>query len=73
MTEKDEGPGERFQTTLSGEMMNWLEALAKVRAYGRTVPAIGRAFIEAGVRKAIVDGFITKEDGLGERPKKTKT
>jgi hypothetical protein len=69
--DEDDGPGIRFQTTLSVEMTNWLKAVAKTRVYGRTVPAVGRSFIETGVRKAIVDGFITKEDGLGEQTKKT--
>jgi hypothetical protein len=58
-----EPPGIRFQTTLSVEMTNWLKALARARVYGRTEPAVGRALIEAGIRQAIKDGFITKEDG----------
>jgi hypothetical protein len=52
-------------------MTNWLKALAKTHAFGGTVPAVGRAFTDAGVREAIVDGFISKEDGLGDRPGKT--
>ncbi len=61
----DEGPSVRFQTSISPEMENWLKALASARVYGRTVAAVGRALIEAGVRQAIKDGFISKEDGAG--------
>jgi hypothetical protein len=65
----DEGPSIRFQTTLSVEMTNWLQALANARVFGRTSPAVGRALIEAGIRQAINDGVISKEDGFKEHPK----
>ncbi len=54
---------ERFQAMLSVRTMNYLKALAKKGTHGSSVPAVGRALIESGVRQAIIDKFIAAEDG----------
>jgi hypothetical protein len=55
---KEKPETERFQTMLSTETLKYLEALASRGTHGSSVPAVGRALIEEGVRNAIKEGFI---------------
>ena len=59
----DKTPNERFQAMLSPRTVAYLRALAKKGTHGSSVPAVGRSLIEEGVRRAIVDKFISAEDG----------
>jgi hypothetical protein len=40
-----------------------MKALAKKGTHGSSVPAVGRSLIEEGIRRAILDKFISAEDG----------
>ena len=51
-------PSERLQTMLAVETIEYLRALAATGLYGTSIPAVGRALIEQGVRDAIEKGFI---------------
>lgn len=55
---KDRSETERFQTVLSVETIQFLEQLALRGTHGSSVPAVGRALIEEGIRNAIREGFI---------------
>ena len=55
---KERASTERFQTVLSIETVNYLETLALRGTHGSSVPAVGRALIEEGIRNAIKEGFI---------------
>jgi hypothetical protein len=60
---EDKAPTERFQAMLSVRTVAYLKALAKRGTHGSSVPAVGRSLIEQGVRQAIIDKFISAEDG----------
>jgi hypothetical protein len=55
---KERSDTERFQTALSVETIRFLEKLARKGTHGSSVPAVGRALIEEGIRNAIREGFI---------------
>jgi hypothetical protein len=55
---KDRSETERFQTVLAVETIRFLEQLAVKGTHGSSVPAVGRALIEEGIRNAIREGFI---------------
>lgn len=59
----DKEPTGRFQTTLSVRTLAYMKALAKKGTHGSSVPAVGRSLIEQGIRQAIVDKFISAQDG----------
>jgi hypothetical protein len=40
-----------------------MRALAKKGTHGSSVSAVGRSLIEQGIRQAIVDKFISTEEG----------
>lgn len=61
--EKDE-PTTRRYCTLSLKTLERLRKLKKRGAHGTSVPRIMTAMIEAGVRSAHKDGYLTDEDML---------
>jgi hypothetical protein len=56
---EEKTPTERFQTTLSVETHEYLRELMRKGTHGSSVPAVGRALIEEGIRNAIREGFIS--------------
>jgi hypothetical protein len=53
---------ERKPCTLALVTIRYLEELAKKGTHGTSVPKVMTTLIEAGIRQAILDGFIKKFD-----------
>lgn len=50
---------DRIPVTLSTATIGYLEALVAQGTHGTSVPAVARALIGEGVRRAIKDGLLT--------------
>ncbi len=60
---QDEDVGSsRRSCTLSAPAIKRLEKLAKNGAYGTTLPRVMTSLIEQGLRQAMQEGFIKKDD-----------
>lgn len=60
--EESEEPGRRRYCTLSIKTLERLQRLKVRSTHGRSVPAIMTGMIEAGIRAAHKDGYLTDED-----------
>jgi hypothetical protein len=60
----DEEPNRRRYCTLSDKTIERLTKLRKRATHGTSVPKIMTAMIEAGVRQAHKDGYLTDDDML---------
>jgi hypothetical protein len=59
VTDEDEGPTKRFELRLSVQTLDYLKEIKKRGFYGRTVSAVVRTFIDAGVREAVDRKYIS--------------
>lgn len=62
--EEDEGPTQKFDLRLSPQTLAYLREIKKCSVYGRTVTAVIRTFIDAGIREAVDKKYIvpTREE-----------
>ncbi len=60
--EEEEEPNVRRYCTLSVKTIDRLKKLKKKGSHGTSVPKIMTSMIEAGVRAAYKDGYLTDED-----------
>ena len=64
MEEEEEEPAVRRYCTLSTRTLERLQKLKKRGTHGTSVPRIMTSMIEAGVRQAHKDGYLTDDDML---------
>jgi hypothetical protein len=58
----DRAATQKFETLLSPETHQYLKDLVIRGTHGTSVPAVGRALIEEGIRMAIREGFLKLRD-----------